>query len=93
MRGPLGRPTRRTATFGVVLSLATVLSLFTLLLFDALSRDHVPSFGFMRRALGKQWSPRKLASIHSQLPSIRTPPMRVTRCPLRLLRDRQEVAI
>jgi hypothetical protein len=31
----------------VVLSLATVLSLFTLLLFDALSRDHVTSLGFM----------------------------------------------
>jgi hypothetical protein len=46
-RGPAGRSTRRAATFGMVLSLATVLSLFTLLLFDALSRDHVPSLGFM----------------------------------------------
>jgi hypothetical protein len=46
-RGPDGRSTRRAATFGVALSLATVLSLFTLLLFDAFSSDHVPSLGFM----------------------------------------------
>jgi hypothetical protein len=45
--GPASRAARRAATFGVVLSLATVLSLFTLLLFDSLSRDHVPSLGFM----------------------------------------------
>jgi hypothetical protein len=47
-RGPAGRATRRAATLGVVLSLATVLSLFTLLLFDALSRDHVLTLGSMR---------------------------------------------
>jgi hypothetical protein len=47
VRGSDGTRTRRAATFGVVLSLATVLSLFTLLLFDSLSRDHIPSFGFM----------------------------------------------
>ncbi len=35
-RGPAGSGTRRAATLGVVLALATVLSLFTLLLFDAL---------------------------------------------------------
>lgn len=45
--GPAGRGTKRAATLGVVLSLATVLSLFTLLLFDALSRDHVLNLGFM----------------------------------------------
>ena len=45
--GPAGRSTRRAATCGVVLSMATVLGLFTLLLFDALSRDHIPSLGFM----------------------------------------------
>ena len=47
MSGPAGRGTRRAATLGVVLALATVLSLFTLLLFDALSRDHVLNLGFM----------------------------------------------
>jgi hypothetical protein len=45
--GPAARGTRRAAMLGVVLSLATVLSLFTLLLFDAFSRDHVLSLGFM----------------------------------------------
>ena len=42
-----GRGTRRAATLGVVLALATVLSLFTLLLFDALSGDHILTLGFM----------------------------------------------
>ncbi len=46
-RGPAGRGTRRAATLGVVLAMATVLSLFTLLLFDALSRDHVIDLGFI----------------------------------------------
>src|SRR2546426_11567439 len=46
-RGPAGRGTRRAATLGVVLALATVLSLFTLLLFDALSSDHVIDLGFI----------------------------------------------
>ena len=38
---------RRAATIGVVLALATVLSLFTLLLFDALSRKNFIDLGFM----------------------------------------------
>ena len=43
--GTAGKGTRRAATLGVVLALATVLSLFTLLLFDALSRGHVIDWG------------------------------------------------
>jgi hypothetical protein len=46
-RGPAGRGTRRAATLGLALALATVLSLFTLLLFDALSSDHIIDLGFM----------------------------------------------
>src|SRR6266568_3767358 len=38
---------KRAATLGVVLALATVLSLFTLLLFDALSRKNTIDLGFM----------------------------------------------
>ncbi len=45
--GAAGTGTRRTATLGVVLALATVLSLFTLLLFDALSRKNYIDLGFM----------------------------------------------
>ena len=45
--GAAGIGTRRTATLGVVLALATVLSLFTLLLFDALSRKNYIDLGFM----------------------------------------------
>ena len=45
--GAAGRGTRRAATLGVVLALATVLSLFTLLLFDALSGEHVLTLGAM----------------------------------------------
>jgi hypothetical protein len=45
--GAAGKGTRRAATLGVVLALATVLGLFTLLLFDALSRDHVLTLGAM----------------------------------------------
>jgi hypothetical protein len=46
-RGAAGKGTRRAATLGVVLALATVLSLFTLLLFDAFGREHVLTLGFM----------------------------------------------
>ncbi len=46
-RGPAGSGTRRAATLGVVLALATVLSLFTLLLFDALERKNFINLGFM----------------------------------------------
>ncbi len=46
-RGTAGNGTRRAATLGVVLALATVLSLFTLLLFDALSRKNYIDLGFM----------------------------------------------
>ncbi len=42
-----GSGTRRVATLGVVLALATVLSLFTLLLFDALERKNFINLGFM----------------------------------------------
>jgi hypothetical protein len=45
--GTLGVGTRRAATLGVVLALATVLSLFTLLLFDALDRKNTIDLGFM----------------------------------------------
>jgi hypothetical protein len=45
--GVVGRGTRRVATLGVVLALATVLSLFTLLLFDALDRKNTIDLGFM----------------------------------------------
>jgi hypothetical protein len=38
---------KRAATLGVVLALATVLSIFTLLLFDALSRKNFIDLGFM----------------------------------------------
>ena len=38
---------RRAATLGAVLALATVLSLFTLLLFDALARKNFLDLGFM----------------------------------------------
>jgi hypothetical protein len=44
---PAGRGTRRAATLGVVLALATVLSIFTLLLFDALERDNILNLGFI----------------------------------------------
>src|SRR5438876_4705297 len=46
-RGTAGIGTRRAATLGVVLALATVLSLFTLLLFDALGRKNFINLGFM----------------------------------------------
>jgi hypothetical protein len=46
-RGTAGMGTRRAATLGVVLALATVLSLFTLLLFDALGRKNFIDLGFM----------------------------------------------
>ena len=45
--GTAGSGTRRAATLGVVLALATVLSLFTLLLFDALGRKNFIDLGFM----------------------------------------------
>lgn len=45
--GPAGNGTRRAATWGVVLSLATLLSIFTLLLFDALKRQNFLDLGFM----------------------------------------------
>jgi hypothetical protein len=45
--GEAGNGIRRAATLGVVLALATVLSLFTLLLFDALSRKNYIDLGFM----------------------------------------------
>src|SRR5260221_1749595 len=46
-RGVAGSSTRRAATLGVVLALATVLSLFTLLLFDALKGKNFIDLGFM----------------------------------------------
>jgi hypothetical protein len=45
--GTAARGTRRAATLGVVLALATVLSLFTLLLFDALEDKNFINLGFM----------------------------------------------
>jgi hypothetical protein len=45
--GTAGSGTRRAASLGVVLSLATVLSLFTLLLFDALADKNFINLGFM----------------------------------------------
>src|SRR5260370_24180811 len=42
-----GSGTRRAATLGVVLALATVLSLFTLLLFDALKDKNYMNLGFL----------------------------------------------
>src|SRR5947199_8542935 len=45
--GTAGSGTRRAATLGVVLALATVLSLFTLLLFDALASKNYINLGFM----------------------------------------------
>ncbi len=45
--GTAGGGTRRAAMLGVALALATVLSLFTLLLFDALSRKNFIDLGFM----------------------------------------------
>src|SRR6266566_2335454 len=42
-----GSGTRRAATLGVVLALATVLSLFTLLLFDALKDKNFINLGFL----------------------------------------------
>jgi len=45
--GTAGIRTRRAASLGVVLALATVLSLFTLLLFDALEDKNFINLGFM----------------------------------------------
>src|SRR5215469_8051304 len=45
--GAAGSATRRAATLGVFLALATMLSLFTLLLFDALRGDHILTLGSM----------------------------------------------
>src|SRR6266566_1584574 len=45
--GSAGIGTRRAASLGVVLALATVLSLFTLLLFDALEDKNFINLGFM----------------------------------------------
>ncbi len=45
--GGAGSGTRRVATLGVALALATVLSLFTLLLFDALHDENLISLGFV----------------------------------------------
>src|SRR5436305_7906134 len=45
--GTAGSGTRRAATLGVVLALATVLSLFTLLLFDALASKNYINLGLM----------------------------------------------
>src|SRR5947209_17319342 len=45
--GSAGSGTRRAATLGVVLALATVLSLFTLLLFDALDDKNMINLGFL----------------------------------------------
>ncbi len=45
--GTAGSGTRRAATLGVVLALATVLSLFTLLLFDSLKTKNFIDLGFM----------------------------------------------
>ena len=47
-RGTASMGTRRAATLGVVLALATVLSLFTLLLFDALERKNFIHLGLMQ---------------------------------------------
>jgi hypothetical protein len=46
-RGSAGNGTRRAATLGVVLALATVLSLFTLLLFDAFKEGNYINLGFL----------------------------------------------
>ncbi len=45
--GSTAMRTKRVGTLGVALALATVLSLFTLLLFDALSRKNFIDLGFM----------------------------------------------
>ena len=45
--GPAGNGTRRAATWGGVLSFATLLSIFTLLLFDALKRQNFIDLGFL----------------------------------------------
>jgi hypothetical protein len=45
--GTTATGTRRAASLGVVLALATVLSLFTLLLFDAIGRKNSIDLGFM----------------------------------------------
>src|SRR5437660_6240819 len=45
--GTAGSGTRRAATLGLVLALATVLSLFTLLLFDAFKAGNFINLGFM----------------------------------------------
>ncbi len=45
--GTVGSGTRRAASLGVVLAFATVLSLFTLLLFDALADKNFINLGFM----------------------------------------------
>ncbi len=45
--GTAGNGTRRAATLGVALALATVLSLFTLLLFDALKDKNFINLGFL----------------------------------------------
>jgi hypothetical protein len=45
--GPAGKGTRRAATLGAVLAIATVLSIFTLLLFDALKGQNFIDLGFM----------------------------------------------
>lgn len=45
--GASGRGIKRAATLGGVLALATFLSLFTLLLFDALDNSHTIHLGFM----------------------------------------------
>ena len=44
--GPAGTGTRRASTLGVILALATMLSLFTLLLFDALKDENFIHLGF-----------------------------------------------
>src|SRR2546430_14435002 len=55
-RGTAGSGTRRAATLGVDLALATVLSLFTLLLFDALEDKNYINLGFRseERRVGKE---------------------------------------
>ena len=45
--GPAGTGTRRAATLGVALALATVLSLFTLLLFDSLEEKNFIDLSFL----------------------------------------------
>ena len=45
--GPAGNGIRRAATIGAVLALATVLSIFTLLLFDALKDRNLINLGFI----------------------------------------------